>query len=481
MVAASLSIAVLLVSLAAESAVARPVRPLATGISDAQVFRQGAPGAAFAHARAAGASYVRLSFSWREIAPAGVLPPLFWDPSDPFEPSYRWSSLDQAVSRARRHRLEPVVQFTNAPTWAQRCQQGDSACDPDPAYFGDFALAAARRYSGLHAGIPRVRYWMPLNEPNLSYYFNPQYRNGEPVSPRLYRALVSAFAASVKSVFSDNLVVMGGLAPLYRFAGVTVGPLDFMRRLLCMEGRERPHPAPGCDGGVAIDVWSTNPFTTGSPTRQGPHPDDVSLGDLPEMTRLLRAAERAGRIVSRLRPIPFWVLEFSYDSDPPDPQGLAPRLHARWSAEALYRAWRAGVSAFFWYGIRDEATGGRPHNATAEGALYTRGARVAADRPKRALYAFRFPLVAFSRANGFYVWGRTPEARPGSVLIQARTARGWRDVGRLRADRFGIFSKLLRSRYGGRQRGLVRARVSGGRSIPFSLKPVADFYFPPFG
>jgi hypothetical protein len=455
-------------------------RPLVTGIADPQANALGDQ-TTFDRIGEAGAGFVRLTILWHEVAPKSE--PLIWIPTSPADLNYDWSSADREVEMATRAGLEPLFQVYGAPSWAQRCAtvtDFGAPCDPDPAALADFAEAAARRYSGSFLGLPRVRYWEPQNEPNLQVFFNPQFRNGRPVSPSLYRTLLNRFSDAVKSVDSSNLVVTAGFGPLERPG--SIGPLDFVRRMLCMRGRRNPRPAGnGCEGGVRFDVLATNPFTTGAPTREGPKPDDVSLGDLPEMRRLLRAAERAGRIDTELPRVPFWVTELSWDSKPPDPGGLREGLHARWAAEAIYRSWLAGVEMFMWYELRDNAREGSPHDQTVQSGLYLRGETVAADRPKLALQAFRFPFVAFRRQGGIYVWGRTATSTSGRVVLEGRTAAGWRQIGTARARGDGIFAKLLGGGFGKRRQGLVRARHRGVTARPFSLKPVRDFYHPPFG
>jgi hypothetical protein len=200
------------------------------------------------------------------------------------------------------------------------------------------------------------------------------------------------------------------------------------------------------------------------------------------MERLLRATDRAGHIGSALHPVPFWVTEFSWDSKPPDPGGLPWRIQARWAAEAIYRAWTAGVSAFFWLGLRDpDPFGGWPHYQLIESGLYLRGATLAEDKPKRVLRAFRFPFVAFAAEHGVRVWGRTPTSGSGTVTIMVREGSRWRPIAELGANRLGIFERLIPTGYGRHSRGLVRARYGDQTSLPFSLHYVPDFYQPPFG
>ena len=276
------------------------------------------------------------------------------------------------------------------------------------------------RYSGHFGGLPRVRYWQGLNEPNLSLFFNPQFEGGKPVSPSLYRTLINAFYFAVKSVHRSNLVIAAGLGPI-AVPRYTIGPMRFTRLLLCMTGRRHPHPTRGnCGGGVHFDIFDIHPYTTGGPTHEG-GVDDVQLGGLSRLKALLRAADRAGRIKGRFRHTPLWIMEFSWDSKPPDPGGLPMKIETRWTAEALYRAWRAGISDFFWFSLRDSAPDPElPFSETLQSGLYFRGATVEQDQPKQVLYAFRFPFVSFPHRKGLFFWGRTPNSKRGKVVIQVK-------------------------------------------------------------
>jgi len=476
--AALAAVCTLLLAFAASGA----ARRLDTGLVDLDAYYGGDPGA-FANTKAAGARFVRLTLPWRDVAPRSEPALNLWDPANPADPNYNWGSFDRQVRGAADAGLVPLVQIDTAPAWAQGCRvdfNPSAPCDPNPQDVAAFGRAAARRFGGSFLGLPRVRHWMLFNEPNSNYYFSPQFRDGRKVSPLLYRRLINAFAAAVNDVNRSNLIVGPGLTPL-GFKEFNLAPLDFTRRLLCMRGRRAPRPAPGCKAKTSFDIWATNPYTTGGPTHEAAGRDEVSLGDLPEMTRLLRAAERADRIRSQLRSVPFWVTEFSWDSKPPDPGGIAARIHARWAAEAIYRAWSAGASAFFWFGLRDPARSGEPYHRTVDSGLYLRRASPAADKPKRVLRAFQFPFVAFRAERGIRVWGRTPPARAGRVRIEVKRRRGWHRIASLGANRSGIFAKLIRTGFGRNKRGLVRARFRSRESLPFSLRYVGDFYAPPFG
>ena len=455
------------------------MRPLRTGVS--YLYIEDAGPTAFENVRKAGGRLVLTPLEWERVVSDER--PAAWNPADPADPEYDWEPYDKWVVNAVAAGLTPILQVRGAPPWAQRCGfvRRDTPCDPNPADLAAFTTAAAQRYSGKFGGLPRVRYWQGLNEPNLSLFFEPQFVDGRPASPELYRTLINTFHAAVKAVDPTNLVILGGLGPI-AVPKFTIGPMRFTRELLCMRGHNRPRPTRGnCGGGVHFDIFDIHPYTTGAPSHEG-RVNDVQLGDLAKLTTLLRAADRAGRIKSSFRHTPLWVTEISWDSNPPDPGGLPARILTRWTAEALRRAWRAGVSDVFWFSLRDFP----PHpklrsHESLESGLFFRGPTVELDEPKPAFYAFRFPFVAYPREKGLYFWGRTPNSKPGKVRIQVREGKGWHGVTMVRANKAGMFQGLVPTGYGRKKKGAARAHFVKGSSVPFSMRPVPDFPHPPFG
>jgi hypothetical protein len=455
-------------------------RPFETGISGIGDYNP----LSFERTRGAGANYVRLVLNWDSVAPKTL--PAAWDPANPADGHYDWSYIDVGVSEAVRHGLTPLLIVDGAPRWAQRCTtppglQLTELCDPDPAALGTFATAAARRYSGNFGGLPRVQYWQGLNEPNLTLFFFPQMNTeGKGLSAALYRNLINAFYAGIKSVNSENLVLAAGLGPT-ELKGYNIGPMRFTRELLCMKGTVKPKPVGGCPGGVHFDIFDIHPYSTGGPTHEG-QPNDVQTGDLPKLQTLLKAADRANRIHGAFKRTPLWITEFSWDSNPPDPGGLPMKILTQWSAEAMHLAWAAGVTKFFWYSLRDEPfRADRPSSLTVQSGLYFRDGNLANDQPKEVLTTFRFPFVAFATKGGLDFWGRTPTSRPGRVLLQAFHGGKWRKLAVVKADNVGIFKGLLRNSYGRGKKGAVRAQFEGFTSVQFPMKRVGDFRHSPFG
>jgi hypothetical protein len=475
--AAALAASALLASAALPAAA--DARPLTTGITNIGTRNP----LGFERTRAAGAQFVRIPLYWAATAPEKA-PPVGWDPENPLDPNYEWDGSDLDVIRAFNAGLTPVLQVDGAPAWAQRCQTPPvvlpAICDPDPGALRAFAIAAARRYSGLYPGLPRVYYWQALNEPNLSLFFFPQFdTSGRALSPYFYRDLINGFYAGIKAVDPTNLVLLAGLGPI-AIPKWTIGPMSFARQLLCMRNNSKP-TRDSCGGGVHFDIFAIQPYTTGGPTHEG-KVNDVQIGDLEKLQALIRAADRAGRIQGAFPHTPLWITEFSWDTKPPDPGGLPMRIATRWTAEALHTAWRAGVTNFFWYSLNDSAPNPTRHpSQTLESGLYFRGATLAEDQPKPLLSAFRFPFVAYPRKGGLLVWGRTPNSKPGKVRIQVLNGHRWHTVLAVRADPQGIFRGRARTSYGNNKSGAARARFGGVSSAPFSMRPVPDFRHPPFG
>jgi hypothetical protein len=440
--------------------------PLRTGIVDPGAFSSdGSAETAFRRTKATGASIVKILVNWAQAAP--TQPANGTDPNDPAYSQVFWDNLDNQLWRAQTQNLEAILYVSNAPRWAEGSGPGDpGTVRPDPVEFGRFAQALAVRYSGSFVPVtdpysehyaeplPRVRYWQAWNEPNRDYFFMPQYdANRRLVSPAHYRAMVNRFADAVRAVDPSNVVIAGGLAPLGKPG--KPAPLAFMRSFLSSPAK--------------FDVWAHHPYTSGGPTHHALKRDDVSLGDLPEMRRVLRSAVRSGRVVSSTSSVGFWVTEFSWDSNPPDRRALPSVLHARWTSEALYRMWLNGVSLVTWFRVEDDPISASPYQS---GFYTVSGVR------KRSFTAFRFPFVAFTKRRGTFIWGRTPAGVPGRLVIEIKAGRRWRQLARVNSDRWGIFRRTYRTRP---RRGYLRARLGSEKSLPFSLTPVADRYVNPFG
>ncbi len=473
-----LSIALLSLALAASAAAgppgttAVPAHPLRTGFLDPGAFGGSDASKAVARARGAGASTERLLLFWSNVAPHQPTAP-----TDPGDLAYQWSDFDRQVIAAAKGGLEPIVDITNSPSWAHGAAVDLPGNWPSPGMFGQFAQAAAKRYSGTFkpAGsstpLPRVRYWEVWNEPNADTDLTPQRVNGKAVSPAEYRQMVNAFTSGVRSVSSQNLVVAGTLGPFGHNSKdiQVIAPKTFMADLLCVSP-QTPYRKT-CSQTTRFDVWAHNPYSNGGPDWHAYSPNDVSIGDLPEMHDLLVAAWQHGTIQAPRVP-DFWVTEFSWDTNPPDPMGIPMALDARWVSEALYRMWSAGVSEVVWFHLQDEPLRTSPYQS----GFYT-----VAGGAKFSLEAFRFPFVAFRTDTGVMIWGRAPEGTSATVKVEQQVGGTWMGARRMQTNRYGIFSGQLPIPAG--NTGPLRAQVSssGEASIAFSLTVPPGRRTSPFG
>jgi hypothetical protein len=434
---------------------------LATAIADPALFGGSQTAAAFARTRAAGATYVRLTVSWRSIAPA--TPPAGFVATDPASPGYSWVGLDAVVDAAEAAGLTPILDLGIPPLWAYQTPPTTvNGGSPNVADLGDFATALATHYDGLTSGAPAEHVFQVWNEPNLSL-------NLSPVNAGTYRAMVNAVADAVHGVDPANLVIAGGLDPYGHPKGkhqewYALPPLAFMRSLLCLSKGSHPHLT--CDASIHFDVWSHHPYSRGGPFARAKVADDVELGDLPKMRSLLTAGVRLRHVVSA-HPVQFWVTEFGWNTNPPRKHSPSPRLAARWTAESLHQMWLSGVSLVTWFLLLD-----LPPPDTFQSGLYFQSSNVDQARPKPVRTAFRFPFVAYRHRSTVSVWGRDATSDKQLVTVQRRHGKKgrWRTVALVRSNGYGIFKATLRLKAS--KADWLRAIASGsGTSLAFSLAP----------
>lgn len=432
------------------------VRPLRLG------FVAGDAGASLSDAVLLGAEMVRMEATWAAIAPQRPA-----DPANPADPAYDWSRLDRTVLAITAARLAPLLVILSAPPWAEGKPRSRSAPPnswrPDPRALESFARAIGARYRGdyvdLRVGsepLPRVRAFQLWNEPNLSTYLSPQWvrrgRGWRAEAPLMYRRLLNAFHRGVHATSPGALVVTGGTAPYgdLRQGERRMPPARFVRDFLCLD---RPLRARNCPDPAAFDVLAHHPYSVGGPFRRARNPDDVSVPDVrAKLITALRRAERLGTVRPRGRTRPVWVTEVSWDSRPPDPDGVPARVHASWLSTALYVLWRQGVSTVLWNLVRDAAPVPNYASTPQSGVLLRNG------RPKPAARAFRFPFVALTRRGRVLVWARSPVG--GTLVVERRSGRRWTQLLRVPVERGEVFTRRL-----AQTRSLLRARVGAEASL----------------
>jgi hypothetical protein len=399
----TIRLAALAIALAAASPAA--ARPLTLGVGD-NVFNSSAEaGPWLDRTTSSGAGIVRLTVTWAAVAPSR---PAHAD--DPTDPAYKWKNLDHSVAHAHARGLRVLISFGGAPAWAEQSGRpagtAPGAWKPSARAAGAFATALARRYAG------QAQYIQLWNEPNLDSYLAPQWIRSDgrfrPFAPARYRAMLNAAYPGVRG--AGLKLVTAGTAPFGDAArgGPRTMPVRFWRGVLS----EPAH----------FDVLSHHPYGVGGPRRKALNADDVAVPDIHKLVALVRAARRAGRIAAA-EGRRFWVTEISWDSSPPDPDGVPARRHARWVAEAFHLLWRQGVDTIIWFQIRDQAP--EPDfPSTYQSGLYLRS-----GRPKLAQRAFAFPLTCRRAGGRVRIWMRAPRGgrvaveRRGKVLARVRVPR----------------------------------------------------------
>jgi hypothetical protein len=453
---------------------------LRLGFTDENAFARATDGdAALDLQRVAGAggSVVRFELKWRAVAPAA--PPDDATARDPGWSGYDWSGVDQTVRRIRAAGLDPLPIVHSAPAWAEGPGRATDArsgtWNPSAAAYGAFAVALARRYSGTYpdptgagGALPAVRSWQVWNEPNLSNFLGPQWTSArKPNSPALYRGLLNAFYAGVKSVSAKNVVVTAGTAP---FGDLKAGdprmpPALFWRTLLCVKQAKGKLVSTRCTTKVRFDAAAHHPYPIGPPDRKARNADDMVVPDLGKLTKPLAVALKAGTVLPR-KPKQLWATEISWDSRP-DPDGLTADLQARYLEGALYTLWRQGVDVVTWWLLRDDAP--KPsYAATYQSGIFFRGATPAEDTPKPSYTAFRFPFTAYRSRGVAQLWGMVPPTSAGkrtTVVIEAKQGSRWVQAVRLTAGTNRMFTGRLTV---GR-RTQLRAVVGADASLPWTV------------
>ncbi len=414
-----------------------------------------------------GASMARINVRWSGIAPAPL--PAGFEATNPASPGYRWSALDAAVRGAEAHGLEVMFTILEAPTWAEGPNRPSEAkqgsWEPQPEALGAFAVALARRYDGSFpdpsnpgTSLPRVRYFDAWNEPNLANFLSPQVTSsGKLVGPELFRKMLNSFYAGIKEAQPHAVVIAPSSASFGAPNGFSTAPVLFLRDLLCLRGGRLRQVS--CPEKAHMDELGAHAIQVGPPTESAVSPLDATTPDLGRLTRVVRAAERAGTVESRGR-IGLWVTEFWVISKPPNPGGIPLMEQARWYDQNLYEYWQAGAEVALELQLRD----GRLPTADNPLAVQT-GVFFRSGKPKPSYRAMRFPLVAHHvRGARVKVWGIAPRA--GRVRIQALSRGTWRTLGTVRAA--GV-SHPFTATVPWSGAGRFRARLGRERSLAWKL------------
>jgi hypothetical protein len=402
-----------------------------------------------------GAEIIRINVSWKEIVTSQPA-----SPTDPTDPAYDFTSLDNAIESANAQGLSVMLTVLRAPPWAEGQNRPHGvrpgAWKPDPHAYGQFAQALATRYSGGFMGLPQVRYFEAWNEPNVTLYLAPQWSGKRMFAPERYRQLLNAFYSGIKAAQPGATVIGGAVSPFgdprtkpFDPRNPRIRPLAFLRDVFCLD---RKLKGTNCPSKPHLDVLSQHPinFPDHPPSYSAISPDDVQVADFHNVRRVLRAAERTHHVIPG-GSHELWATEFWWFTRPPIKSGIPVNKQARWVEEAMYMLWKQGASAVVNFNIRDPA-GPYPPGAPS-GVFFHDG------RKKPSYTSFRFPFVTHRQSKSRVgVWGKAPQS--GTLKIQARAKKGWRTLEQMPVQEGRIFKPTIRLRGKASLRGAIGAAHS---------------------
>ena len=257
---------------------------------------------AFLQARALGVRGLRVNVQWFDAMPESQ-----WRPATkPANITYDWSKWDNLIARARQFGIHVQLALVgDPPTWACGNKRVPYACDgykPNRRHFRAFAKAAAAHFRG------RVKRYSIWNEPNWYTWLSPHKK-----SPLLYRKLYQAGYKGVKDGYPRAKVLIGEFAPRFQ-KNVAIAPLEFMRRMVCLNNRFKFKNKRRCKGGpLKFNGLAHHPyhFEVG-PGKESPNKDDLTIANLDALNRHLKKFRRKGVIKSKPRKTQIFLTEHGW-------------------------------------------------------------------------------------------------------------------------------------------------------------------------
>jgi hypothetical protein len=331
-----------------------------------------------------GATIMRLLVQWNVAAARRPA-----DASDPFDPAYNLSDVDEAVQTAQEQDEEVMLTISGTPSWAN----GGKTPNAMPTRLSDlttFARALASRYSGRYQGYPYVRFWSVWNEPNLTRFLTPQFNAaGKSVAPANYAKLYAAAYAGIKAGNPLAKIAMGETSARGSDRPTGIRPDHSPGRFAELVAKANPT--------LKFDAWAHHPYPSNpndKPTQLVKWPN-VSLMSLPRFEQNLNTWFHR-----KLTPI--WITEYGHQTRPPDSLGIPWSTQSQYVAQAIKVAKSFPfVGMFIWFVYQDDP--GQPW----ESGLYTQGGVPKATSPSRFTAAAK-PLDARDGVYNFKAGTLTP-------------------------------------------------------------------------
>jgi hypothetical protein len=272
------------------------------------------------------------------------------DAASPTDPAYQWpAALTRVLSAARANGIEPVLNVSGFPSWANGGRSGAWA-PSQPQEFADFTAAAVRKY-------PQVRRWIIVSEPSTFLNLQPQGGGGR-TAPRIYARLLDAAYVAMHNARRDVVVIGGGVHPYGLNNETTTAPDTFIANMVLPNGR-RPR----------LDMFGINPYTERRlDLRLGKRPLRVDFDDLDWL------AKRLDRLWPR-RGLKIFIDEFGWNTEH-EAYGWLYYISRKKQAADLRRAYKLAakvgrVDTLCWYQLYDA----RPQRNSTQWLNWTSGLR----------------------------------------------------------------------------------------------------------
>jgi len=368
-------------------------------------------------------------------------------------PIRNWDRYDNLVRAATERGIRVYFNITGpGPKWAHpKKPKGSSALQrtfkPNARQFKLFSTAVGRRFDGTfkdengsRATLPRVSMWSLWNEPNQGGWLSPQWENGRPASPALYRKLYQSGYAGLVSTghrADNDIILMGETAPLGTDAKTGKSPMrpkQFIREMFSGE----------LGSGFQATGYAHHPYTKNiSPVVRDPNPDSLTMANIAELGTLLdEMASRTGKIVPNMQ---LYMTEYGFETNPPDPfSGVPYNTQAQFNTLGEYLAYsnpRIASQAQFLL-VDVPPVRGKPKTSKSYWFTYQSGLFTSRGQAKPAAYAYQLPFVVAPVATDpttgaliSHIWGQLrfiPTGQASSVLLQWKPKDGsadWATVG----------------------------------------------------
>jgi hypothetical protein len=245
-------------------------------------------------ARALHTTYIRANVTWNTAVHGSK------KKKKPKRVRYRWDRWDDLIQRAGDRGMAVELTLTlPAPRWAAKKRFDAYVHRPNTRLFGQFAEAAARHFIPL--GVDRFTI---ANEPNLKLWLSPMRR-----APQIYREMYVRSYNAIKAVDSNAKVFIGETAP-YGTPRRTIAPLEFIRRVTCVNDRYRSRHCPG----LKTDGYAHHPYDfRHKPTYRYPGKDNVTIATIGRLAKGLARLRNAGALTTPEGGTPYiYLTEYGY-------------------------------------------------------------------------------------------------------------------------------------------------------------------------